>query len=172
MRSKSDISNSAIRIFLQKVGSYYDNARGLKEFKRNKKCKAELLRHFEGKCCYCDKEISIDSVSLDHLTPMNKEYLGLHAWGNIVPCCSGCNNQKNNRNWKEFLKSKSPQKVFQKKLEAVERFMLEMNYNPNINLFNVATNLYADVGEVATTLINLRYSQAKEEIVAVLSKKK
>ncbi len=50
--------------------------------------------------------------------------------------------------------------------------MLDMNYSPNINLFNVASNLYADVGEVATTLINLRYSQAKEEIEAVLSKKK
>ena len=34
-KSKSDISNSAIRIFLQSVGSYYDEIRGFKRFNRN-----------------------------------------------------------------------------------------------------------------------------------------
>ena len=31
-RSKSDISNSAIRIFLQMVGRFYDEARGYAKF--------------------------------------------------------------------------------------------------------------------------------------------
>ena len=31
-RSKSDISNSAIRIFLQDVGRFYDEARGFEPF--------------------------------------------------------------------------------------------------------------------------------------------
>ncbi len=45
-RSKSDIANSAIRIFLQKVGIFYDEARGFKKFVPNNKQKEELLKYF------------------------------------------------------------------------------------------------------------------------------
>ena len=45
-RSKSDISNSAIRIFLQNVGKYYDEARGLEPFGPKVSQKEELLQIF------------------------------------------------------------------------------------------------------------------------------
>ena len=93
-RSKSDIANSAIRIFLQKVGIFYDEARGYNKFVPNKKQKEELLEYFNYECCYCGIEINTRNISQDHLMPMNKAALGLHAWGNVVPCCQNCNNQK------------------------------------------------------------------------------
>ena len=34
-------------------------------------------------------------------------------------------------------------------------------YEPNVELASVAGNLYEDVGEVAMTLINLRFKQAE-----------
>jgi len=71
-RSKSDIANSAIRIFLQKVGVFYDDARGFNKFVPNKKQKIELLKCFNQQCCYCGAEISEKSLSQDHLIPMNK----------------------------------------------------------------------------------------------------
>ena len=93
-RSKSDISNSAIRIFLQDVGKYYDTERGLVPFGPKKAQKVELLNYFNYECCFCGVSIDLKSLSQDHLIPMNKEQLGLHAWGNVVPCCKGCNNTK------------------------------------------------------------------------------
>lgn len=45
-RSKSDISNSAIRIFLQDVGKYYDQARGFDPFTPKVSQKDELLEFF------------------------------------------------------------------------------------------------------------------------------
>lgn len=74
-KSKSDISNSALRIFLQRVGKFYDELRGLDEFKPTSKQKREILDFFGERCCYCDAEIYIHTLSLDHLIPMNKESL-------------------------------------------------------------------------------------------------
>ena len=49
-------------------------------------------------------------------------------------------------------------------------FLVEMKYDPNLNLSKYANNLYEDIGEVAMTLINLRYKQAEEDIKILLSK--
>ena len=43
-----------------------------------------------------------------------------------------------------------------------------MKYDPNLNLHDYADNLYNDVGEVASTLIMLRYSQAENSIKKLL----
>jgi hypothetical protein len=42
-------------------------------------------------------------------------------------------------------------------------------YDPSLDLHDDAGNLYEDVGEVAMTLINLRYAQAQEKIRRVLT---
>ena len=96
-RSKSDISNSAIRIFLQDVGKFYDKARGYEAFGPKKNQKEELLDYFDSQCCFCGCEINTRTLSQDHLIPMNKISLGLHSWGNVVPCCNDCNNKKNQK---------------------------------------------------------------------------
>lgn len=106
-RSKSDISNSAIRIFLQDVGRYYDEVRGFEPFGPKVKQKDELLEFFDYSCCFCGVEICRKSLSQDHLIPMNKTALGLHAWGNVVPCCQSCNNEKQQKPWQQFIKSKA-----------------------------------------------------------------
>lgn len=169
-RSKSDIANSAIRIFLQKVGVFYDNARGFEKFIPNKKQKEELLKYFNHQCCFCDAEITLKSLSQDHLVPMNKAGLGLHAWGNVVPCCQTCNNEKNQKDWVEFLGLKAHGKVYKDRLNTIRAFVKEKNYEPNLHLDEYAGNLYEDVGEVAMTLIGLRLKQAEEAIEKILKK--
>jgi len=52
---------------------------------------------------YCGEAISLGSMCEDHLVPMNKEALGLHAWGNIVPACKTCNASKHYKNWAKFI---------------------------------------------------------------------
>ena len=167
-RSKSDIANSAIRIFLQDVGKFYDQARGFNAFVPKKAQKEELLEYFDYECCFCGAKITVESLSQDHLIPMNKASLGLHAWGNVVPCCKGCNNEKQHRSWMEFLKSKASSGQAKERAAKIEQFVAEKKYDPNLNLHDFADNLYEDVGEVAMTLIRVRYKQAEERIKSLV----
>src|SRR5436190_18410347 len=83
--AKSDIANTAVRIYLQEMGIRYDQERGYPPFK--KKHLLEVLEFFDGRCCYCGDEIRGSRVHGDHLVPTNRTDLGLDAWGNIVPAC-------------------------------------------------------------------------------------
>ena len=163
-RSKSDISNSAIRIFLQDVGKFYDRERGFDPFSPTVKQKDQLLEYFGNCCCFCNVEIDRRSLSQDHLIPMNKSHLGLHAWGNVVPCCQNCNNEKQQKPWQEFIVSKAGSVDAERRSDLINSFVSEMHYDPALNLHQYADNLYDDVGAVAKTLIDLRYKQAEEAI--------
>lgn len=167
-RSRYDIANSAIRIFLQDVGKFYDQARGFEPFGPKAAQEMELLEFFGNECCYCGASISRKTISLDHLIPMNKAALGLHAWGNVVPCCQACNNEKQQKGWKEFLASKADSSIAQSRLNKIESFVALKQYDPNLNLHEYADNLYEDVGAVAMTLIELRYKQAEAGISQLL----
>jgi len=166
-RSKSDISNSAIRIFLQDVGKFYDEVRDLEPFVPKVGQKDELLEYFNNQCCYCSLPITRSSLSQDHLIPMNKSSLGLHAWGNVVPCCASCNNEKQQRSWQEFTQCKAGGNASDR-IAKIKEFVKSKNYDPSLNLHEYAGNLYEDIGEVAMTLIKLRYKQAEEGIKQLL----
>ena len=170
-KTQSDISNSAIRIFLQAVGELHDKKRGQEPFKKTLAQRRALLAEFEGACCYCGIQIDEKSMTDDHVVPINKQFLGLHCWGNIVPACKDCNNEKNTSTWEEFLKSKVPDpSLYKKRYELVTGYANKYGYNAQkLNLKSVAGNLYEDVGEVASTLIELRLAQAKELIDRELS---
>lgn len=167
MRSKSDISNSAIRISLQDVGRYYDEARGFEPFIPKPGQKDELLEFFGNECCFCGANLDRKSLSQDHLIPMNKASLGLHAWGNVVPCCKPCNSEKQQRDWSAFLSIKASEKAPGRR-ERINAFVKARRYDPSLNLRRYADNLYQDVGEVAMTLINLRLKQAQDGIQSLL----
>lgn len=168
-RSKSDISNHTIRIFLQKVGRFYDEKRGFKPFTQNIKNKNELLKSFNHQCCFCSEEINQESISIDHLIPTNKDSLGLHAWGNIVPSCARCNKNKHSKNWKDYINSLAIITEAQKKenIKRIKKYTKEKKYEPNLELKEIANNLYNDVGAVAQTLIDLRYKQAEDKINSI-----
>ncbi len=168
-RSKSDISNSAIRIFLQMVGRFYDEARGYGTFVPNKRQKEELLEFFDHQCCYCGRLITVDTLSQDHLIPMNKDHLGLHAWGNVVPCCKDCNNAKQHASWSDFLAKQAKGNTYSDRRNKILSFVQDRRYDPNLQLSDYAGNLYEDVGEVAMTLIRLRYKQAEDAIRKLLA---
>jgi len=54
--------------------------------------------------------------------------------------------------------------------KLVESFVAFKNYNPELDLHEYANYLYADVGEVALTLIQLRYKQAENAIKKLLER--
>jgi len=163
-KGKADISNSAIRMFLQKVGESYDQYRDLQSFKPTTSQWAEVVDFFDSKCCYCDGSITTKSAVKDHLVPINKESLGLHAWGNVVPSCLDCNRKKHNRDWQTYLEESCKPEQYLYHMKKIKAFMAYYNYNPTLELGTIAENLYADVGAVAMTLIELRFDQAQKAI--------
>ncbi|MEN3334533.1 MAG: hypothetical protein V7641_3898 [Blastocatellia bacterium] len=166
-KSKSDISNNAIRIFLHQVGNFYDRIRGYEEYRSTSKQKKEILTFFSNSCCYCGIPLTDTSLTEDHLIPTNKEALGLHAWGNVVPCCGSCNKKKHSKKWETFLQTVCNDNEYQQREDRIAAFQCQYDYEPNLELGSIANNLYQDVGAVAMTLIDLRFKQAEEIITRI-----
>jgi 5-methylcytosine-specific restriction endonuclease McrA len=51
-------------------------------------------------CAYCNKKLSYDALTLDHIVPKVKG--GLSTWENLVACCSSCNHKKGDRELSEI----------------------------------------------------------------------
>jgi hypothetical protein len=163
-RGKADLSNMAIRIFLHRVGIAYDTARGYSPFKANGPEWAQVLLYFDNKCCYCNRPLENKAIVQDHLIPINKKSLGLHAWGNVVPACAACNSVKHDREWTDFLEEICDPKDYLPVMKRIKGFMQRYAYVQSKELGLIAVNLYEDIGAVCMTLIDLRYKQAQELI--------
>jgi 5-methylcytosine-specific restriction endonuclease McrA len=87
-RTKYDISNIAVRIFLQGAGAKYKTHSNKQIF--------EILGK---KCIYCGE---VEDIVIDHLIPINKKDCGLHIAGNLVPSCRECNHLKGGKRWQDF----------------------------------------------------------------------
>lgn len=97
---------------------------------------------------------------------MNKKFLGLHAWGNVVPCCGACNDEKHHIDWRAYLQTKEQTHELLARVAKVESFVDRFQYRPELaqQLAVVAGHLYEDVGAVAMALVELRIKQAQEVI--------
>ena len=60
--------------------------------------------------------------------------------------------------------------MYQERKRKIQRFIKQLNYDPNLQLGEFAGNLYDDVGEVAMKLIELRLKQAEGAIRKLLDK--
>jgi carbonic anhydrase len=167
--SRLDISNAAISIFLHDVAKFYDRARGFAAFQPTADQVAEVTKYFSSECCYCGESLNTENVMWDHLIPVDKRTLGLHAWGNCVPCCEACHAGRQQKPWREFLKMKCEKINYQERLSLIEHFAADKKYDLNLNLHVHADTLYEDIGAIAVTLIQLRYKQAEQKIRAVLT---
>lgn len=176
-QSKSNVSNTALRIFLQRVGSFYDQERALEVYRSQRPQKQRLLDYFNDSCCYCGVELTLETMCEDHLVPMNKDALGLHAWGNVVPACNVCNKKKHFGGWPVHLREacRGDKDLHMLRCGRIVEFLDEYRYEPKLKLKlrEIAGNLYADVGAVAMTLIELRFKQAeaviRETVIATKS---
>ena len=169
-RSRSDIANAALRVFLQQVGKLYDTARGFEEYRSSKIQKQKVLAFFNGGCCYCGVALTVDTMCEDHLVPLNKDSLGLHAWGNVVPACASCNKKKHFGRWPSFLREvcRHNSELFELRCSRIAAFLHEYRYDVKLKIHDIASNLYQDVGAVAMTLVDLRFKQAEAVINEML----
>jgi hypothetical protein len=170
MKGRADVANFALRAFLTKVGHRYDELRGLAPFRPTKNQWFEVVAFFEGACCYCGAALKNDDSTKDHLIPLNKRSLGLHAWGNVVPSCRACNAAKHHGGYEPFLRSRCSETDYASRCANLRKFQEVYRYQPTLALLEIANNLYEDVGTVAMALVDLRYKQADKVLKGMLGK--
>ena len=162
-RGRADIANIALRIFLQEMGIAYDTERGLPVYD-GKRHFLEVRQFFGERCCYCGAELLAGRVAQDHLVPMNKTSLGLHAWGNVVPSCQDCNAQKQGREWHAYLVQRARVNASER-YQRVTDFVAHYRYSPDLtHLRDVAEELYAEVGVLSMTLISLKVKRVRDRL--------
>ncbi|MFD7523858.1 HNH endonuclease [Paenibacillus chitinolyticus] len=163
MSSPAQASSQAIRALLRKLGKLYDIKRGLKPFSDNKDIYV-LLRYFDDSCCYCGKNLLNCEWDKDHLIPMNKDSVGLHSWGNIVPSCKECNGKRQKKDWVLFLKEITGMKseVFNQRKIKIDTYVSQYNYSLSVTLeLAILTNqLQIEVSEIVSKLINDKMQEA------------
>lgn len=161
-RGRADIANSALRIFLQEMGGIYDDERGLPRFRKQNS--VDIAEFFGNRCCYCGTDFEeAGRVTQDHLVPMNKEALGLHAWGNVVPACPPCNSKKQGRDWREFIIERAGAEAPERHAK-VKAFVAEYAYAPSLQFRDTAAQLYEEVGAVAMSLISSKISWTRGQM--------
>jgi len=101
-----------VKIFRKKY-KYHRNIViiGLRYYGRNVKrrtngfAKDFLESHPDSTCLFCDDNLTIDTISADHIIPVSKG--GNNAKVNLVACCKGCNGERGDRDFYEYLKRKN-----------------------------------------------------------------
>ena len=81
----------------------------------------ETKDYFSRKCAYCGAETDL---LIEHAIPINKEKLGEHRLGNLVPSCKACNSRKAAKDFREFLEEQPGL------IEQIEKYMDSRNYVP------------------------------------------
>lgn len=162
-RGRADIANTALRIFLQEMGAAYDQERGFEVYNGSKHF-GEIRDFFRQRCCYCGDDLLTGSIAQDHLIPMNKTSLGLHAWGNIVPACSQCNAKKQGKEWHAYLVGRAGVDASER-YRRVTEFVAHYKYAPDpADLRVVAEELYDEVGMIAMTLVSMKVRRVRERL--------
>ena len=81
----------------------------------------KVIEEFDHTCAYCGAE---GELVMDHVVPINKQALGEHRLGNLVPSCRACNTKKSEQDFREFLAGD------QTRITAIEAHMHKHGYRP------------------------------------------
>ena len=158
----ADISNTAVRIFLHKIGRAYDIERDLNPYTKSQFSKVKTF--FESSCCFCGVEENEQKLTGDHLVPSNKTSLGLEAWGNIVPACESCNEKKHFAEWRQFMQI-FPDANADQRIDKIEEFILQYQYAPDLAAIQIAVvELYEESGGIINSLIEMKVNRALERM--------
>jgi 5-methylcytosine-specific restriction endonuclease McrA len=77
--------------------------------------------YFEHKCAYCG---AYTDLVIEHAIPINREKLGEHRLGNLIPSCKACNTSKAGKDFREFLSGNTAA------IEKIEAYMDGKDYVP------------------------------------------
>lgn len=107
-----------------------------------------------GRCCaYCGRE---GELLMDHVVPINKQSLGEHRLGNLVPSCKTCNANKGDKDFRAFLFTQ-PDRIAQ-----IEEHMERHHYVPiseNEQIRQIIELAHKEVAQVASRYIDIINTQ-------------
>lgn len=116
--------------------------------------------YFADRCAYCSSTIA--PLVIDHAVPINKESLGEHRLGNLVPSCTLCNNNKAGRDFRTFLEGNLAA------IQRIEAYMESRNYVPladNEQMKNILRLAHTEIAALAirySTIINDLFPQDRD----------
>lgn len=116
--------NRIVRLFLERVGQQYDLNRGYPRF--GSILDPDLVARFGGRCAYCGVAPAPSDMREEHLVPINRKSVGLHAWGNIVPACKSCNDLKADKPWR------SHPRLDDDRMQIIEMYIADYGYHPDV----------------------------------------
>lgn len=115
--------------------------------------------YFAERCAYCS---DVTILVIDHAVPINKESLGEHRIGNLVPSCALCNSNKAGRDFRTFLEGNSTA------IQRIEAYMESRNYVPladNEQMKHILRLAHTEVAALAIryiTIINELFPQDRD----------
>ena len=102
-----------------------------------------VIEEFGRACAYCGTE---GQLVMDHVVPINKQAIGEHRLGNLVPSCRECNARKSEQDFRDFLGGDHTRIV------AIEAHMVKYGYRPigdNDQLRDIIDLAHQDVRHLA-----------------------
>jgi 5-methylcytosine-specific restriction endonuclease McrA len=105
--------------------------------------------YFNNKCAYCG---SSGELVIEHAIPINREKLGEHRIGNIIPACKNCNAAKSNKDYKEYLGNNHI------RIKIIDEYMKSKNYTPpkeDEKLIDILNMAYKEVSIIADRYIKI-----------------
>jgi 5-methylcytosine-specific restriction endonuclease McrA len=64
-----------------------------------------LKENKNAKCIYCEKKLSPETATTDHIIPISEG--GNNTQVNLMVCCFDCNNERGNMKFTDYLKKKN-----------------------------------------------------------------
>lgn len=115
--------------------------------------------YFDHRCAYCGSD---SELVIEHAIPINRQSLGEHRLGNLVPSCRSCNTRKGDKDFREFLSDD------EERIARIERYMDEMSYVPlgdNEQVRMILDMAHQEVAQVADRylkILNVLFEKGEE----------
>ena len=103
---------------------------GAQERKRQKRIKEYVIERDGLLCCYCDKVLTSETVTMEHIVPDSKR--GTFNTTNLTTSCSECNNRRGNKPFFEYCKQ------FSWSEDKVNKYKTLYFNNLRIKVLNIA----------------------------------
>lgn len=103
---------------------------GAQERRRQKRIRDYVINRDGLVCCYCNTELTLDTVTMEHIVPDSKR--GTFNTTNLTVSCSDCNNRRGNKPFFEYCKQ------FDFSEEKQEKYKKLYFNNLRIKVLNIA----------------------------------
>jgi hypothetical protein len=88
-----------------------------------------IKEEFKDCCAYCGQPASMENRGIvpDHVIPVTE--FGELVVGNTIPACQDCNDKRGEKDWREFLRTRSPADA-ETRVQHIEKFLGKDDYQP------------------------------------------